>query len=58
MGDYSEEINNIIKMLEEKDARGLDRIMFQYEEMGKGMIFIAMYHALKEQLESKRQQEK
>jgi len=48
LSDYREEINEIIKMLEEKDARGLDRIMYKYKEMGSGMIFIAMYHGLKQ----------
>ena len=48
--EYREEINRIIEMLEEKDARGLDRIMYKYKEMGTGMIFIAMYHGLKEHI--------
>jgi len=52
MSSHEEEIKNIIEMLEKKDARGLDGIMYRYKEMGTGMIFIALYHALKDQLEN------
>ncbi len=44
---YQKEIDDIIFMLENKDARGLDRVMYRYKEMGMGMILIAMYHGLK-----------
>lgn len=49
--EYEEEIQNIIEMLDKKDARGLDKIMYRYKDMGTGMIFIAMYHALKNRME-------
>jgi len=53
MPGYEEEIQNIMEMLEKKDARGLDNIIYRYEEMGMGMIWIAMYHGIKKQLMEK-----
>ncbi len=55
MSGYEEEIRNIQVMLENKDARGLDGIMYRYGEMGTGMILIAMYHGLKEQIQENKE---
>ncbi len=33
-------------MFENKDARGIDNFLFRYQEMGMGMLFVALYHAL------------
>ena len=49
MEKFDQEINNIIKMFKNKDARGIDKILFRYQDMGMGMLFIALYHALKEE---------
>lgn len=35
-------------MLEAKDADRIDRHLFRYEDKGIGMLFIALYHALKD----------
>ncbi len=51
--DYSPYIQELIGMLESKDADKIDRHLFRYEDKGIGMLFIALYHALKESKESK-----
>ncbi len=45
--DYGEQIQEIIEMMESKDADGIDRHLYRYEDKGLGMLFIALYHALK-----------
>ncbi len=45
--DYGELIQEIIEMMESKDADGIDRHLYRYEDKGLGMLFIALYHALK-----------
>ncbi len=47
--DYGEQIQEIIDMMESKDADGIDRYLYRYEDKGLGMLFIALYHALKRQ---------
>lgn len=44
--DYGEQIQEIIEMMESKDADGIDRYLYRYEDKGLGMLFIALYHAL------------
>lgn len=46
--DYSPYIQELIGMLEAKDADRIDRHLFRYEDKGIGMLFIALYHALKD----------
>ncbi len=41
------EIKNIIKMLEEEDAKGIDGILYRHEDKGIGMLAIAVYQGLK-----------
>lgn len=47
--DYSAHIDELKEMLETKDADGIDRYLFRYEDRGIAMLFIALYHALKTQ---------
>lgn len=56
--DYSPYIQELIGMLESKDADKIDRHLFRYEDKGIGMLFIALYHALKESKESNGSKEK
>lgn len=46
--DYSEQIAEMIAMMESQDADGIDRYLYRYEDKGIGMLFIALYHALKD----------
>lgn len=46
-GDYEARIAELIEMLENKDADGIDLHLYRYEDKGIGMLFIALYHALK-----------
>ena len=45
--EYNEQIEEIIQMLESRDADGIDRYLYRYEDKGIGMLFIALYQALK-----------
>ena len=45
--DYNAQIEELKEMLEAKDADGIDRYLFRYEDKAMGMLFIALYHALK-----------
>lgn len=47
-GKYDSHIDELVKMLEEKDADGIDRYLYRYQDKGFGMLFIALFHALKE----------
>jgi len=47
--DYTKQIEELIEMFESKDADGIDRYLYRYEDKGFGMLFIALYHALKHQ---------
>ncbi len=47
MENFDHEIENLIRLYKKKDARGIDKFLFRYQEMGMGMLFIALYHALK-----------
>lgn len=47
--DYSAQIEELKQMLEAKDADGIDRYLYRYEDKGIGMLFITLYHALKSQ---------
>jgi len=46
--NYEKQIKDLINMFENKDADGIDRFLFRYEDKGMGMLFIALYHALKD----------
>ncbi len=46
MENFENEIEDIIKMFKQKDARGIDKVLYRYQDMGMGMLFIALYHAL------------
>ncbi len=47
MENFDREIDQLIHMLEDKDARGIDKFLYRYQEMGMGMLFVALYHALR-----------
>lgn len=47
--DYSKQIEELMQMMETGDADGIDRYLYRYEDKGIGMLFIALYHALKKQ---------
>ena len=46
MADYQEQVEELIKMLSSKDADGIDRYLYRYEDKGLGMLAIALYHGL------------
>ncbi len=48
MENLEKEIEEAVKMIRDMDARGIDRFLFRYQDMGMGMLFIALYHALRE----------
>ena len=48
--DYSEQIEELVQMMESRDADGIDRYLYRYEDKGIGMLFIALYHGLKKQV--------
>ncbi len=47
MENFENEIEDVIKMFKQKDARGIDKFLYRYQDMGMGMLFIALYQALK-----------
>ncbi len=51
MENLEKEIEQAIQMFEEKDARGIDKILYRFQDMGMGMLFIALYHGLKRVVE-------
>ncbi len=55
--DYSKQIEELIEMFESKDADGIDRYLYRYEDKGFGMLFIALYHALKHQKSSEQDEQ-
>lgn len=54
-GNYESQIENLIQMFKEKDADGIDRYLYRYQDKGFGMLFIALYHALKGENEKDRE---
>jgi len=57
MENFEQEIAEAIKMFEEKDARGIDKLLYRYKDMGMGMLFIALYHGLKQVIEENSKKE-
>lgn len=51
MENFDDEIRQAIEMFEKKDARGIDKFLFRYQEMGMGMLFISLYHAIRKVVE-------
>lgn len=47
---YESHIAELISMFEEKDADGIDKFLYRYEDKGFGMLAIALYHGLKEEI--------
>jgi len=46
-GNYDSQIEELTEMLQKKDADGIDRYLYRYQDKGFGMLFIALYHAIK-----------
>jgi len=58
MAGYEQQIDELITMLRKKDADGIDRYLYRYEDKGFAMLAIAIFHGLRQEVSAAQERQR